>query len=507
MNKLIIPIIIVAVIAVGIGAYFIFQKPAFPELQLEKCGDGICDEFEKNNSNVCPKDCVQNNQQEQQQQNQQSTQQPTTTSQQPSASQLKSQEQISQDSPFGFFNPYEILISDPEATTHSKINDYLKDLGVKWMQPMPRVKDGISDIDEALKSNVNLYSRALPIGRIERSEKAPYIGPDYEIKLKELVKKYKNEIKYWEADTEPSGVSGWGNYPEKYADFLKITYKAIKEECTDCKIVFGGMVGDFLMISENSKEAKFLDSVLKAGGGKYFDVFEFKQHHNSIKDYPKLIKNKMEIYGRVLAKYSLDIKTMPVFIETAVYDGAPEDPFAKLPSQSEKEQARGEIISYIYAFAQGIDKVFRNQIIENAPNKIVKMSGVFEYYGLINNPSNDGKSHKKLAYYTYKKMTETLEGSDWNNIQTVQESDGVYIYKFQKGSKKIWVAWNDNSASKTITISGITSNQIKITEAVPKYESGKDVTDYLTAFNTETKSVQGGKIIITLKDKPVFAEE
>ena len=127
--------------------------------------------------------------------------------------------------------------------------------------------------------------------------------------------------------------------------------------------------------------------------------------------------------------------------------------------------------------------------------------------GLVNNSRNDdGKSHKKLAYYTYKKMVEVLDGSDWNNIQTIQEKDGVYIYKFTKNNKPILVAWNDNSTSKTITISGITSSQVKITEAVPKYESGKEVTDYNTAFNAETKSVSGGKVTITLKDVPVFVE-
>ena len=104
-------------------------------------------------------------------------------------------------------------------------------------------------------------------------------------------------------------------------------------------------------------------------------------------------------------------------------------------------------------------------------------------------------------------MVEVLEGSDWNNIQTIQEKDDVYIYKFIKNGKPIWVAWNDNSSSKQITISGISSSQAKITEAIPKYESGKDVTDYNNAFNTETKSVGSGKITITLKDKPVFVEE
>lgn len=99
-----------------------------------------------------------------------------------------------------------------------------------------------------------------------------------------------------------------------------------------------------------------------------------------------------------------------------------------------------------------------------------------------------------------------MDGSDWKNIQTIQESNGVYIYKFIKAGKPIWVAWNDNSDSKQIVISGISPGSVKITEAVPKYESGKDVADYSTAFNTETKAVSGGKITITLGDKPVFVE-
>ncbi|OGI17822.1 MAG: hypothetical protein A3J63_03425 [Candidatus Moranbacteria bacterium RIFCSPHIGHO2_02_FULL_40_12b] len=104
-------------------------------------------------------------------------------------------------------------------------------------------------------------------------------------------------------------------------------------------------------------------------------------------------------------------------------------------------------------------------------------------------------------------MTEVLEGSDWDNIEKIQESGGVYIYKFNNNGKNIWVAWNDNSGSQIITISGISSTQVKITEAIPKYESGKEVTNYNTAFNTETKSVSAGKITITLSGKPVFIEE
>jgi len=80
MNKLIIPIIVVSVIAIGISAFFVFQKPqvtsnttpvsnATSSINVaplgqspnqpsgDKCGDSICDAFETANPNACPQDC------------------------------------------------------------------------------------------------------------------------------------------------------------------------------------------------------------------------------------------------------------------------------------------------------------------------------------------------------------------------------------------------------------------------------------------------------------------
>ena len=118
-----------------------------------------------------------------------------------------------------------------------------------------------------------------------------------------------------------------------------------------------------------------------------------------------------------------------------------------------------------------------------------------------------GKGVKKLSYYTYKKMVEILEGSDWDNIEAIQEKDGVYVYKFTKDGKPIWVAWNDNNGEKQVVISGVNSSSVKITESVPNYGSGKEVKDYATAFKTETRQVTDNKLTITLNESPVFVEE
>ncbi|MEK7069984.1 MAG: hypothetical protein AAB962_02935, partial [Patescibacteria group bacterium] len=109
-------------------------------------------------------------------------------------------------------------------------------------------------------------------------------------------------------------------------------------------------------------------------------------------------------------------------------------------------------------------------------------------------------------YYSYKKLIEVLKGSDWNNIQIVQEKDDVYVYKFIKNGKPVWVAWNDNIAEKQITISGITSSQVKITEAIPKYESGKEVKNYNNDFGVLAEKVLNGKVAVKLGTKPIYIE-
>ncbi|OWK27294.1 MAG: hypothetical protein US76_00010 [Parcubacteria group bacterium GW2011_GWA2_38_13b] len=196
--------------------------------------------------------------------------------------------------------------------------------------------------------------------------------------------------------------------------------------------------------------------------------------------------------------------------------------------QSEQDQARFLVKRFVYNLGAGVKYIPWSTIYERDKYQGEKHV-LFQYISLIYDGYPDGVSKKqkcadaeikgmlpcpdpgmgvkKLSYYSYKKLIEVLKESDWNNIQTIQEKDGIYVYKFNKNGKHIWVAWNDNSAEKQIVISGITSSQVKITEATPKYEFGKEVIDYNFSFNSENKTVFGGTVAITLSDKPVFVEE
>ena len=65
--------------------------------------------------------------------------------------------------------------------------------------------------------------------------------------------------------------------------------------------------------------------------------------------------------------------------------------------------------------------------------------GWFDHMGLIYSGSRHGV--KKLAYYTYKKMTEKLAGADLNSVKTLELGEGVAAFKFDKKGSPLYVVW------------------------------------------------------------------
>lgn len=496
VNKLI--ILIIVIIAAGIGAYFIFQKPAFPE--------------------------------------------PLTPSERSSKTSTLEQsieatkvQKIGKDSPFGMHPAY--IMPSGQGYSEKSFQDALN-LGVKWHRPSmymvwPAVQKDLnsqnydfSRYDKyygEVPSEINIFANIT--SRIKQESEYTLAGsflPVDEQKylnfVKAVVERYdgdgkndmpglKNPILYWQVGNEPNNRGGI----KDFAKFQKITYQVIKEACSQCKVLVGGAAQPIVpnkgfVMDEREYFDRFsveYEPILKELNGEGFDIFDFHWYGTAGGDYRKLGL----VYERIkvlLKNYGFD--GVPVWItEMGAYSGDPIETF--FPYQTETQQAADYLKRFIYPLSLGIEKIFPAfGLMEGFKGK----DDYFDHTGFIydGKGSNDlSYGVKKLSYYTYKKMAETLEGSDWNNIQTIQEADDVYVYKFSKAGKPIWVAWNDNSASKIITISGISSTQIKITEAVPKYESGKDVADYNTAFNTETKSVSSEKLTITLKNMPVFIKE
>ena len=565
----------------GIGGYFIFKKPTMPappdfrppttSEPIGKCGDNICDEFEKANPNACPADCKR---------------------QMPSSSSISSDSgcDINKD---GKVDSVEKEICGQKSSSKpflpATVNEspfgfhpgnaenysYIKDLGAKWSREgyylvwdwidsgrngnykftqaeTPAVPDSSIQSQKInydaqwlrVPENIRVVANICPfiINPINKAigfknetneletyqnfvEKAVerydgdndygcalsspdcYKQGDNQYPSAETIKVFqKNPIKYWQVCNQVTEISSSRNdYVSIFASVQEKTYKSVKRADSSANVLIAG---------DSSKE--LYPEVFNKLGGKYIDIIDFHRFGNNYNP-----KEDFDYIKSSLRSAGFDTSKLKFWMtETGTYSGDPSsDANKNLPYMSEKNQAGTLVKIYVSALSYGIDKIFWAwNIVEG----FSRDGGIFDYTGLVydgcdfvsgkyqcgsNIGYDKGRGVKKLAYYTYKKMVEILEGSDWSNIQTVQEKDGVYVYKFTKNGKPIWVAWNDNDSEKQVTIPDVNLSSAKITESVPNYSSGKEVKDYATAFKAETKQIINNKLTIILNETPVFVEE
>jgi len=343
---------------------------------------------------------------------------------------------------------------------------------------------------------------------------------DNDYPSKEIIDKFEtNPIKYWQVCNQITDICDEKDcretYAAKYAEVQKMTYQAVKEADKTANVLIAG---------DSGKE--LYPKVFEYLNGDYIDIVDF--HRFGTKDnYDP--KNDFNYLKASLQSAGFNLNELKFWItETGTYSGDPSQHVTgkqELLYQSEKQQASGLLKRYVSALSYKIEKIFWAwNIVEG----FKRDCGIFDYTGLVYDgcDCNEngkyvcekgigydlGQGVKKLSYYTYKLMVEKLEGSDWDNIQTIQESDNVYIYKFTKNGEPVWVAWwdyfDDTGSSKTISLDVGSINSVKITKAVPNAEDGSkiDANDYPDFFNTETKTVSGGKVEITLGESPVFVE-
>ena len=188
---------------------------------------------------------------------------------------------------------------------------------------------------------------------------------------KQMVRLYKDMVVAWEIENEPN--AGDLITPEEYVEFLKVGYKAIKEE--DPKAVVVGLCGCPGFLNWN-------EAVFKAGGAKDFDILSL--HHYL--DYPiqtHVQKKEIERAAEQLLKYRGEMvpiwNTESAFHTVTRVDGRPmtEDVFmrrfgaqiTKLPGQPpvlaadmpvllEHDAAAWQVQAIVLDLAAGCQKYF-----------------------------------------------------------------------------------------------------------------------------------------------------
>ncbi|NOY97732.1 MAG: hypothetical protein GXP40_00805 [Chloroflexi bacterium] len=438
-----------------------------------------------------------------------------------------------EDSPFGFLGQYmDSPITERVYAAYggySEIQATYVDLGVHWDRgsgkngaatwgALERNIDGYRDmfnryVNVANKNDVNLLITINP--GYSKKEYGDYLPTDlkaYSEFVKSLVRSYPT-VKHWQIHNEVNGNVFWKDTPQNYAILVRTTSDAIRENCPDCKIVLGSSININASGEPLQMETYFepFFQALNRMGNNYFDVFDyhfFPPKGSTPETYYRALDDGIASVKNLLGQYNYADSEVWI-TETMIFttDGMSSSEILNLPVEyqtiSETQQATALFKTHITALSLGVKKIFWNKLTEGP-----WFDFMFNRCGLVRHPNISGSTDKKLAYYTYKLMVETLDGSDWKSIDKIQDSNGVNVFEFDNNNNPAWIAWNDNTGAAQITITNIVSDSLKVTEVVPNNTSGTyvDDQDYPNIFNTYTLNVSGGTVSITLDSIPVLIE-
>lgn len=433
-----------------------------------------------------------------------------------------------ENSPFGFHPALVVKQGYPD-------NGYsdAQNIGVKWHRPglyvfwfliQPDINSDTLDFTTydrmfgEVPTGINILANINAQGNIDEGYCLPksYLPIDslkYIRFVKRTVERYDgdgwkdmpnltNPVKYWQIGNEPNCRK------PGFADLQRMTYLAIKAADPEATVLMGGAAGfpDSYIANFDENYAPMLNQLT----GNYIDVFDFHWYGTAEREYRlKDTSTGEDVYEHIRMVLTENGFTpdLPIWItEMGAYSGDPNDEFLGVfPYQSEKQQAADYIKRFIYPLSVGIQKIFPAfGLIEGFKHD----NSYFDHTGLIydgEQSGDPGLGIKKLAYYSYKLMTEKLEGSDWDKIHTIQNTENICIFKLTNNKKPIWIAWSD-SGTGIISLNSLGLTSAKVTEAIPVYKNGEEIVQVNVQFSEMFKKYQATGSVI-LKDIPIFIEE
>lgn len=364
------------------------------------------------------------------------------------------------------------------------------------------------------------YSRVLPGTYFPRDEQR------YRSFVRAVVERYDgdgvgdmpnlvNPIKVWQVANEPDSRSR-----SRFHDLQRITYEEVKAADFNSQVVIGGATAEGPIFIDGWKatyDARFVP-ILNALQGRYVDVMDVHWYGAQDSDYRMRDGNSPT--SSVLAHVRSTLTSagfspnLPIWItELGTVSGWP-----ILPSipRTEIEMARDLVKKINYLGALGVEKLFANGMMEGFFNR----DEYFDHTGYLYDGRGSydlGLGVPKLAYYTYKLLSEKLSDADWDSLTIVRDGtggDNLFVLTIDRGGTPVWIAWWDYfadpnyvpGARRSLPISGVPSSVVRVTDLIPDEATGSAVDDYSSAFRSITRAVIGGGTTISLGEIPVVVE-
>jgi hypothetical protein len=274
--------------------------------------------------------------------------------------------------------------------------------------------------------------------------------------LRELVARYSAppyNIKYWEIwneeDVDPSlvgqnsGFGCWGDATDPYygggayAEMLKRVYPAIKQADSSAQVVLGGLLldcdADHPTAGRNCLESRFLEGVLRNGGGAAFDIvsyhgYAFWNGKNDDWDMSPawqlrggVVLGKLQLIRETLARHQADKPVLLTEAGLLCYQANP----GCIPRFF---SAQASYLTRLYARAWASDLLGAIWYTLEGPG--------WERGGLL-----DENQQPRPAYQALSFMTGLLQGASYVGPRSNGVIEG---YAFRKGATRYELYWTNN---------------------------------------------------------------
>ncbi|RIK53906.1 MAG: hypothetical protein DCC57_07575 [Chloroflexi bacterium] len=306
-------------------------------------------------------------------------------------------------------------------------------------------------------------------------------------------------VNYWEFYNEPdfganpTEGNGWGNYGSQYAAMLKAVYQPIHTANPNAQVVMGGIAYDAFADAPGGVFIRsFLDDVLTAGGGSFFDVMNFHYYPAFRMDWTQTqgtgLPEKIAAIRQKLADHALD-KPL-ILTETGWHSNAP-----KQNPSSEEEQSR----YVVRFFAQSIAYNLRFSIWWMLHDGLTE-SGYQFANGLV---TDSAPPVAKPAYQVYQTAVNRIARAQFVAALSVAETQdaNLEVYQFAEAytGKRLYVAWInpvESSETRPLSVAGSVATIYSKEDTLQAVVRDGDAND--------NDGAQDGKITLPVGSSPLY---
>jgi len=248
-------------------------------------------------------------------------------------------------------------------------------------------------------------------------------------------------ITYWEFYNEPdeSFEPGWGGEGDQYAHMLSVIYAPVKYANPSAQVLMGGLAYDWFDDQGGHFDKDFLEDVLNAGGGDFFDIMNFHVYpifwynwtdHKS----PGLLEKANVLRDR-LADYGYFDKPF-VVTEAGWHSNVPGEP-DDLDAGDPEDQARFVVELFTQSMAARLDIMIWWMLYDPG--------GTYPYEnGLV---TNDDIPQTKPAFVSYQVAESVLRSARFQRILPDSETHApdmeAYEFLDRVNQRTVYVAWLD----------------------------------------------------------------